>query len=429
MEIKPYPQNAKEHPEDQIELIARSIQRFGWQQPIKVGYNNVIIVGHGRWFAYERFAKQYKLKEPWIVDQEGKTISGGPETRKLTKAEERAYRIADNQINALSGNNLKFLKPELKFLDKTDTSLFEITGFDKDIIIEPEERDDVAPSLPKSPKSKRGDIYQLGNHRIMCGDSTDPDDISLLFGDHKADMVFTDPPYNVNYKGSGKNTSNTIKNDSMSAAQFDNFLTDTFSVLREHISDRCALYVCYASKFHREFENALNRAGFVVYQQIIWVKRISSFLTRSHYRWKHEPIMYARIKNKTAAYYGDRRQYTVWEEEPTDEQLLAAARELIEKEEDGDTTVWKFGNGDLQQYKHPTQKPVQLCSSKLNQIVADLFLGSGSTLIAAEKVNRVCIGMELDPKYVDVIVQRYVNYSENESVVLNGKEIPWPKTT
>lgn len=191
------------------------------------------------------------------------------------------------------------------------------------------------------------------------------------------------------------------------------------------------MYVCYASRTHREFEDSLNKANFEVRNQIIWVKLVAS-MGWGDYRWKHEPILYCNQKGNTLDFYGDRKQYTQWDEERTDEWLLKMIKKEIKKQEDGGSTVWRFGREF--NYKHPTQKPVQMImkgilnSSKSGNIIADLFLGSGAILITAEKTGRICYGMELSPSYIDVIIQRYVDFTGNETIKKNGKEIKWEKT-
>jgi len=262
-----------------------------------------------------------------------------------------------------------------------------------------------------TPVAKQGDIYQLGRHRLMCGDSANPDDVKKLTGGGMADMVFTDPPYNVNYAGRGKNTSNTIKNDDMDEESFRKMLLAWFQNYSTHLKQGGALYTCYASRTHREFEDALNGAGFEVRNQIIWVKKVAS-MGWGDYRWKHEPILYCHKKGDTKLnFYGDRKQYTEWTEEMSDDELLKMIKKNITKEEEGDSTVWRLHREN--KYDHPTQKPIKLVtiairnSSKRDDVVLDLFGGSGSTLIASHEVNRTCWTMELDPKYVDVIIKRW----------------------
>lgn len=228
-QIKPYDKNAKKHPDKQLQMIAESIKRFGWQQPIKIGSDNIIIIGHGRWFAWKKYGSEKGLKDPWIVDENGKTIHGEAETRKLTEQEEKAYRLADNKLNE-SDWDMELALEDLKNIDK---DLFDLTGFDSDLLITQEERDDYVPEVPEEPKSKYGEVYQLGRHRVMCGDSTKKDDVEKLMDGKKADMVFTDPPYNIAYKGQGKNTSNEIIGDDVMSDAFDIFLTKVFANFRE----------------------------------------------------------------------------------------------------------------------------------------------------------------------------------------------------
>lgn len=223
-------------------------------------------------------------------------------------------------------------------------------------------------------------------------------------------MVFTDPPYNVNYSGRGKNTSNTIKNDNMGEVEFREMLKKWFANYSRFLKDSGALYTCYASRTHREFEDALNANGFDVRNQIIWVKKVAS-MGWGDYRWKHEPILYCHKKNQNTEFFGDRKQYTEWTEEMTDEELLRMVKANITKEEAGDSTVWRLHRE--QKYDHPTQKPIKLVSiairnsSKRSDVVLDLFGGSGSTLIAAEMLSRKAYICELDPRYCDVIIKRW----------------------
>ena len=232
-------------------------------------------------------------------------------------------------------------------------------------------------------------------------------------------MVFTDPPYNVNYKGHGKNTSTTIQNDNMSEAEFRTMLTAWFKSYWYALRADGALYTCYASRTHREFEDALNANDFTVRNQIIWVKKVASY-GFGDYRYKHEPILYCFKKNGKPDFFGDRKQYTEWTEEPTDEELLKELRSMVKRDEAGESTVWRLHRE--MKYDHPTQKPLKLVSiairnsSKRDDIVLDLFGGSGSTLIAADDLNRICYTMELDPRYVDVIIKRWEKLTGKKAV-------------
>lgn len=269
-----------------------------------------------------------------------------------------------------------------------------------------------------TPTSKQGEIYQLGKHRLMCGDTSKLSDVDALMGGVQADMVFTDPPYNVNYAGRGKSTSNTIKNDHMDEASFRKMLNDWMASYKHVLKPEGALYCCYASRTHREFEDALNANNFEVRNQIIWVKKVAS-MGWGDYRWKHEPILYCHQKGSTLNFYGDRKQYTEWTEEPSDEELLRTIKEQVKKEELGDSTVWRLHRE--QKYDHPTQKPIKLVSiairnsSKRDDVVVDFFGGSGSTLIACDGLNRTCYSMELDPRYVDVIIKRWEELTKQKA--------------
>lgn len=217
----------------------------------------------------------------------------------------------------------------------------------------------------------------------------------------------------------------------MEEIKFQQFLDDVFASYRIVLNENGGMYVCYASRTHKNFEDAIVKNGFEISAQIIWAKQVAS-MGWGNYRWKHEPILYCKSKNKKANFFGNRKQYTVWDQKMSDEEILRLAKEMIEIEKEAnDTTVWNCGRDG--NYRHPTQKPVQLCvkaivnSSTPGGSVADLFGGSGSTLISCEKTGRKCFTLELDPKYVDVIVQRYCEYTGNNKIVKNGKEIVWGK--
>lgn len=274
--------------------------------------------------------------------------------------------------------------------------------------------EDYVPGAPKVPTSKRGEIYELGNHRLMCGDSTDLVDVKDLMNGVKGDMVFTDPPYNVAYVGKSKEEM-TIMNDKMEREAFRDFLTTAFAVHRKVMSDDAAYYICYASRKHREFEDALNAAGIFVREQIIWAKNNAAF-GWADYRWKHEPIMYASVDGRKTYFAGGRTSTTVWDESWDADRLISEMKRY--SEQDPGTTIWRIDRN--KKHEHPTQKPVELVeiaiknSSKRGQAVVDLFGGSGTTLIAAEKLSRRCFIMELDPVYCDIIRARYERYTRGQ---------------
>jgi DNA modification methylase len=262
--------------------------------------------------------------------------------------------------------------------------------------------EDETPAAPKDPKSKTGDIYYLGSHRLVCGDSTSIDAVKALMGEVKADMIWTDPPYNVAYEGKTKEAL-TIKNDSMGDDTFYQFLFDAYTNMLMYTKGGGAIYVAHADSEGANFRQALKNSGFLLKQCIIWLKN-TIVMGRQDYHWKHEPILYGWAPGASHNWYSDRKQSTVFEcKKPR-------------------------RNGE-----HPTMKPVELMeyfinnSSLQGQVVMDLFGGSGSTLIACEKTNRKCYTMELDPKYCDVIVSRYVKFSGNSKIIRNGEECEWNK--
>jgi len=386
-EIRPYAKNAKEHTKKQIQQVANSIKRFGFVQPIVIDKNNEIVIGHCRYEA----SKLLDLKEVPCLKVEN-----------LSDKEISALRLADNKLNESSWD-MNLVIDDLKGLD---LDLLDLTGFDKDLLIEPDEKDDIVPENVPS-RSKLGDLYELGQHRVLCGDSTQPDAVLRLMDGKKADMVFTDPPYNVNYSGRGKNTSNKIENDNMSEDDFHKFLFEAFTRMNESSKAGSVAYVWHGdskSGVRSTFEQEFRNAGWHLSSTIIWSKKQAS-MGWQDYRSQHEPCLYGFKDDSKHTYYGNRSETTIWNE------------------------------GRDTEYKHPTQKPTALGmralknSSKGDDICLDSFLGSGSTLIASEKTGRICYGMELDPKYVDVIVQRYVDYTGIEEVKLNGEVIQWKKTT
>ncbi len=399
--LKPYAKNAKKHNKKQIQKVAESIKNFGFVQPIVIDKNNEVVIGHARLEA----AKLLKLKEVPTISVEN-----------LTDEQVKALRLADNKLNesewdmGLAIEELKGLSPEM----------FDLTGFDADLLIEPDEKDDVIPENPPT-IAKLGDIWQLGRHRLMCGDSTKKEDVERLMDGKKADMVFTDPPYNVDYSGRGENTSEGILNDKMSKESFDIFLVEIFKRYNENCKVGGGWYVFHSSSTQHQFQKAIEASGWNVKNQIIWNKPTAS-MGWGDYRWKHEPMFYCGKEN--TVFYGDRTHSTIIDFHKSEQQLLNWVKRVKRDEQNGKTTIWTMKRDSVSGYKHPTQKPVELISyaifnsSKADDIVLDLFLGSGSTLIACEKTNRICYGMELDEKYCDVIIKRYEDYTQTKAIKL-----------
>ena len=386
----PYVNNARTHNAQQINKLRSSLREFGFINPVIIDCDFNVIAGHGRIMA----AKEEGIsKVPCVfVDY-------------LTEAQKKAYIIADNRMAMDAGWDEELLKVEIEALQAEDFDL-RLTGFDEkelagffDTSDNAKEDDfDVDTELGKPPVTKTGDLWLLGNHRLLCGDSTKEKSYTLLMNGKKANLVVTDPPYNVNYQG----TAGKIKNDNMENEKFYQFLFDAFTCMAKAMAEDASIYVFHADTEGLNFRKAFADAGFYLSGTCIWKKQ-SLVLGRSPYQWQHEPCLFGWKKNGKHQWYSDRRQTTIWEFDKPKK------------------------NGD-----HPTMKPVPLIaypiknSSLSNCIVLDPFGGSGSTLIACEQTNRICHTIELDEKYCDVIVKRYIEQvgtAENVSVVRNGKTI------
>ena len=417
--IIPYDKNAKKHPKKQIGQIADSIKAFGFAQPIVVDKKGVIIVGHGRYEA----AKKLDMAVVPVLELD------------LTEEEAKSYRLADNKLNE-SDWEMDLVIEELKGLS---LPMLDLTGFSRDLIIETDDRDDIVPGAPAVPRSKMGDVYKLGKHRLICGDSTKRETYDKLlaldgFSHGKADMVFTDPPYNVNYKGQGKNTKRGIENDHMDANVFDAFLVNFFQSAVDYVKAGGGWYVFHSSSTQDQFQKAMEAAGLEVRCQLIWNKPTSA-LGWGDYRWKHEPFYYGGKKETKLTFYGDRTHKTVWDFHMTEKDLIALVKREKRAEAEGKTTVWSMKRDPVGDYVHPTQKPVELItyalvnSSKEDDIVLDAFGGSGSTLIACQKTNRIAYTVEYDPTFVDIIVQRFVDYTRGQiPVEKNGEPDEWKQS-
>ena len=389
--------NPRKMSDKQAADLLASLKKFNMVEIPAIDTHNRILAGHMRCAAMKQIGRGEEEIDVRVP------------SRDLTEDEAKEYLLRSNKNNG----EWDFSKLINFGEDLLSQIGFDSKELDKIFKAKKSSKDDEAPEKRET-SIKQGDRFKLGRHTIMCGDSTNQEDIAMLMDGNKADMVFTDPPYNVNYSGRGKDTSNTIMNDNQSEENFRLFLNKVFDNYNFAMRPGASMYVCYASRTHREFEDAINKAGFDVKNQIIWVKLVAS-MGWGDYRWKHEPILYCRRRNESSEFYGDRSEYTVWEEEKSDEDLLAMFKDMIKKDESGNSTVWRFGRES--NYKHPTQKPVALVekgvinSSKRGDIVLDMFGGSGSTLIACEKTSRDCRTMELDPQYIQVIIDRWEQFT------------------
>jgi DNA modification methylase len=381
----PYAKNPRTHSDAQIAQIAASIAEFGFNSPILVDSKAGIIAGHGRLLA----ARKLELTEVPVIVLDH-----------LTETQKRAYIIADNQLAVNAGWDADLLRLELAALQEEDFDV-SLIGFDDEELArllaaqdatEGLTDEDAIPALPETAVSATGDLWILDNHKLLVGDATDREQVVRLLAADAADLVFSDLPYNVDYEGYTEDRLK-IKNDRMSDADFKRFLEAAFHSFRIALKPGASLYICHSSSWQREFQNALEAAGFEVRCQVIWAKNTFAW-GFGRYKFQHEPIFYCHVAGQKDPWYGDKSQSTLWEEKKP------AANRL-----------------------HPTMKPVELIerallnSSKAGDVVADLFGGSGSTLIGCERRGRKARLMELDPKYCDVIVRRFQEYTGKQAVL------------
>lgn len=389
--LKPYEKNSRTHSPEQIAKVAASIIEYGFTNPILIDENSGILAGHGRLAA----SKQLQLKEVPVI-----VLTG------LTEAQKKAYVIADNKLAEEAGWDNKLLAEELLWIK--DNSDITKAGYSD------EELDDLLASLNEAPPeeepiqestgedapeddvpdidqtktvSKPGQIWKLGRHRIICGDSCNAQDIKKLMGGKLADLILTDPPYNVAYEGG---TGLTIKNDSMGDTEFGKFLKNAYARMYESSKETASALVWFADSETANFIDSMQAVGFTVADTLIW-KKSSLVLGRSDYHYIHEPCLYAFKQDKHI-------------------------KPLHLSE-----TVYRFDKPS-KSAQHPTMKPVALFKAQIEQmtkpsdIVLDLFTGSGTTVIACEETNRIAYGCELDPKYCDVIVKRWQDFTGQDAV-------------
>lgn len=376
--------NNPRHNEEAIEAVANSIREFGFKVPIVITSDNVIIAGHTRLKA----SVSLGLEEvPCIIADD------------LNAEQIKAFRLADNKTAELATWDLSKLEEELSHIDM-DMLQF---GFEEMEELLPDNASDddfdITDEIPEEPFSQPGDIYELGPHRLMCGDSTNSEQVATLLDGHTVDMIFTDPPYNVDYEG----TAGKIKNDKMEDDSFYLFLYDAFQNMFEHTKPGGAIYVCHADTEGLNFRNAFKNAGYKLAECLIWVKN-ALVLGRQDYHWRHEPILYGWKEGAAHYFVDDRTQDTIWEY-----------------------------NKPKKNEEHPTMKPLELVgkaisnSSRRHELILDLFGGSGSTMIAADQLDRKSFLMELDERFVDVIVKRYIKHKESDEdcyLIRNGKRSP-----
>lgn len=456
------PRNPNQHPSDQIELLAQIIQSQGWRAPITVSNRSGFVVrGHGRLAAALSFGAE-------VVPVDYQNYS--------SEAEEWADLIADNRLSELSDTDNVKIADLIADLDCGEVPL-ELTGYTEDdmenllasLSGEGDAEADGLDDIPKAPgitMSKPGDLWLMGEHRLICGSATDPETVKRLMNGKKAHLVFTDPPYGVEYTGGLHKTWQMIDNDDVGGdALTAKILIPAFKNLVANTIDTAAFYIWHGNKTRRQFESAMKEAGLVEKQYIIWVKN-NFQLGHNDYHYAHEPCFYAQKAGQKARFYGDRSNWTAWRvtlrksremetpltgglvitdgtggkmfisEKPPKEKKVRYLRvteddSVILYSENKTGTAWEVDRETG--IEHPTQKPVELAlraignSTVEGEIVLDLFGGSGTTLIGADKLRRAAYLTESDPKYVDVTVNRYVKTTGNLNVVCvrSGKEIPY----
>ena len=391
----PYVNNARTHSKEQINKLRASIREFGFINPVIIDRDYNVIAGHGRILASQEEGID---KVPCVfVDY-------------LTDAQKKAYIIADNRMALDADWDEELLKIEIESLKDEDFDL-SFTGFDESELLDlfgddskgkvEDDNFDLSSALEKASFVEKGDVWTVGKHRLMCGDATSKEDVQILMGDTKGNLILTDPPYGVSFKSS---SGLTIENDSMKNDEFYNFLLSAFKNMADHLAKGGSAYVFHADTEGLNFRKAFVDSGFHLAGCCIWVKN-SLVLGRSDYQWQHEPVLYGFMQNGKHRWYSDRKQ----------------------------TTIWNFDK-PKKNSNHPTSKPLDLLSYPIsnstqeNAVVIDTFGGSGSTLMACEKMNRICYTMELDEKYASVILRRYVEDTgdkDNVYVIRNGKKIPY----
>jgi len=376
-ELTPYEHNARLHGDIDVEQIAKSITKYGFNDPIGVyGKDNIIVEGHGRLMA----AKRLNMETVPIIHLDH-----------LSDEERREYAILHNWTAEQSKWDFKELEEELKELDFDDFEL----GFEFEEETEDAVDDDFEIEVPEEPTSKLGQIYQLGRHRLMVGDSTKLEDVSRLCNGQLVDMLLTDPPYGVSYESNGAKNKMTIQNDSLEGKEFVDFLFNAFKAADENMKPGAVFYIWHADAKAWYFREACRLLGWEVRQCIIWAKN-SMVLGRQDYQWMHEPCLYGWKEGASHLWASDRKQ----------------------------TTIMNFDKPKRNDM-HPTMKPVPLFdyqmknNTKGGDIVLDLFGGSGTTMIAAEQNGRTAYLMEYDPKYADVIIKRWETLTGEKAVLVD----------
>ncbi len=449
-DIKPYPNNPRTHPKAQIDLLADLLLKYGPDQPIVVDDEGIILKGHGRRLA----AHQAEMEDFPVVQRMG-----------LSEQDKSAMRIVDNQVSLLSGwdqalisaeiGGLKLGGYDIKLLGFSEAGL---RGFGIVTGAAENKNPDHIPDAPKRSVVRAGDLWELGGHRLICGDSTKPETWKRLCTGDKASLVFTDPPYGVSYQGG---EFEVIEGDDKRRDALYKMLLHSIREMTKAATETAAFYIWHASSTREDFAQAMKAAGLAESQYLLWVKP-GVVLGHNDYLWQHEPCFYAAKAGHKAAFYGNRSDSTVWhvqmvaakdtaatigngilildgegsslylQSKPPKSKKLRQVRitkganVYLSGSDRQDGTVWEVARDSG--YEHPTQKPVELArraienSSKPGEIVIDGFMGSGTTLIGAEMTGRRCYGAEMDPVYAEVIIRRWERFS-GQKATLDGQTI------
>ena len=409
-DLLPDPNNARAHDEKNLKAIEGSLKQFGQRKPIVIGQDGVIVAGNGTVEAAKRLGwtdiDAVRVPADWDADQI------------------KAFALADNRTAELATWNKAVLEQQLLELESAGVAISDF-GFETPELplTDVATFEDEAPELPEEPTTKLGDVWQLGPHRLVCGDSLNPETVATALNGERADCVFTDPPYNVAYEGGTKDKL-TIQNDDMSDGEFSDFLYKFYKAALDNTKDGGPIYVCHADGSSVAFRNSMVKAGWLLKQVLIWVKD-SLVLSRQDYNWQHEPIIYGWKAGAAHAWYGPFTNTTVLDNK---EELSN-----LKKDELLDILLAGFETSTIVREKrprrndlHPTMKPISLVARLLknscvaNNLVLDPFAGSGSTLIACEQLGLRAGVVELDPRYCDVIITRWENISGKKAEKINA---------
>lgn len=408
-DLKPYKNNPRIN-DHAVPAVAKSIQEFGFKVPIVIDHDNVIIAGHTRYKAAHLLGLD---TVPCIIASD------------LSDAQVAAFRLADNKVGELANWDTDLLEIELSSITDFDMCDF---GFDFSEAHEQREiiEDDYDFDKEVEPRAKRGELWQLGRHRLMCGDSINQADISILLNGNQVDLVVTDPPYNMNYSGAGKTSnraSKKILNDHMPVKEFEQFLYKINTNLSNNLKNGCCFYMFYKELGDGSFITSLKNTGLTFKQELIWVKD-HLVLGGSKYQSMYEPCLFGCKGESVKKWYTGRKETSVIEsiDLMDEEDLRHTIKKLLNQEIPDIIRVEKPLKNDL----HPTMKPIKLLakfivnSSAVDDLVLDLFGGSGSTMIACEQLERSCMMLEMEPRFVDVIIDRWEAFTGKKAVLLNG---------